>query len=135
MKNTFLFTLIIAGVVLASCSTTECIGGACAEVDTTFKYNPTEADYVAQAKKATKVSQKGAFVKKAAVKKDTVVIVQKVIVKEVVKEVAPKKETAKPKVFATKKQEAKKNEAVNVEAMLGEKDLNGVKPYNPILFR
>lgn len=133
MKNTFLFTLIFAGI-LASCSTAENICGACADVDTSYKYNPTDADYIAQKKKETNVSQKGSSTKKPTVaKKDTVVVVQKiVVVKEVVKkEVAP---TPKPKAVK-KPKTVVKTEPTDIQIDQIQKDFNGVKPYNAILFK
>lgn len=132
MKNLF-FILTFAGF-LASCSSTECIGGVCADVDTSIKYIPKDDDYVAQNKKQTYVSPKGSSTKKPVVaKKDTVVIIQKIVVKEVV---VPKKEVAPtPKPKAVKKPKTVvKVEPTETQINQIQKDFNGAKPYNPILF-
>ena len=132
MKNLF-FILTFAGF-LASCSSTECIGGACADVDTTIRFKPTDNDYVARNKNQTYVLPKGSSTKKPiAAKKDTVVIVQKVVV---VKEVAKKEVVPTPKPKAVKKPKAVvKAEPTDVQIDQIQKDFNGAKPYNPILFQ
>ena len=132
MKN--LFFILTFAAVLSACSSTECLSGTCADVDTTIKYTPSSDDYVAQNKKQTYVSSKGSSTKKPTVaKKDTVVIVQKVVVvKEVVKkEVAP---TPKPKVVK-KSKAVVKTEPIDVQIDQIPADFNGSKPYNPILFK
>jgi hypothetical protein len=132
MKN--LFFILTFAAVLSACSSTECIGGACADVDTTIRFKPTDNDYVAQNKKQTYVSPKGSSTKKPTVaKKDTVVVVQKiVVVKEVPKkEVAP---TPKPKVVK-KPKAVVKTEPTDIQIDQIPADFNGSKPYNPILFK
>jgi len=132
MKN--LFFILTFAAVLSACSSTECIGGACVDVDTTIKYTPSSDDYVAQNKKQTYVSPKGSSTKKpAATKKDTVVIVQKVVV---VKEVAKKEVAPTPKPNAVKKPKAVvKAEPIQTQIDQIPADFNGAKPYNPILFK
>ena len=133
MKN--LFFILTFAATLSACSSTECIGGTCADVDTSIKYVPKDDDYIAQGKKQTYVSPKGSSTKKPVVaKKDTVVIIQKIVVKEVV---APKKEVAPtPKPKAVKKAKAVvKAEPIETQIDQIQKDFNGAKPYNPILFQ
>lgn len=133
-----LFILSLAGF-LVSCSSTECLSGTCADVDTTIKYTPSSDDYVAQNKKQTYVSLKGSSTKKPVVaKKDTVVIIQKIVVKEVV---VPKKEVVPtPKPKAVKKPKAvvkteKPNAPTLKEAQMLNFDATGQRPYDPILFK
>lgn len=128
-----LFILSLAGF-LVSCSTTECVSGTCADVDTTIKYTPSSKDYVAQAKKQTYVSPKGSSTKKPMIaKKDTVVIVQKVVV---VKEVA-KKEVAPTAIKSPKAvvKTEKPNAPTLQEAQMLNFDATGQRPYDPILFK
>lgn len=132
MKRLFII-LSLAGF-LVSCSTTECVSGTCADVDTTIKYTPSSKDYVAQAKKQTYVSPKGSSTKKPIVaKKDTVVIVQKVVVvKEMAKkEVAPKV-VKKPKAVVKTE---KPNAPTVKESQMSNFDATGQRPYDPILFK
>lgn len=141
--KTRLIILLFAAVHLTACKTTECVGGYCADVDTSNVYMPQKEDYLAQEKKQTYLSQKG-NAKKFVVKKDTVfgierVVVERVVVKEVVKkEVAPKKEVVKE---VPKKEAAKVVKPAKVAPKVETKEIlfqdfngNGVKPYNAILF-
>lgn len=136
MKRLFII-LSLAGF-LVSCSTTECVSGTCADVDTTIKYTPSSKDYVAQNKKQTYVSPKGSSAKKPiVVKKDTVVIVQKVVV---VKEMAKKEVAPTPKPKVVKKPKAvvsgeKPNAPTVKESQMLNFDATGQRPYDPILFK
>lgn len=132
--KTRLIILLFAAVHLTACKTTECVGGYCADVDTSNVYVPQKEDYLAQEKKQTYLSQKGSA-KKVASKKDTVVVVKKVVVvKEVVKEVS-KKEVAPKKEAAKVVKPAKVAPKVETKEILFQDfNGNGVKPYNAILF-